>query len=154
MSFTGRTKNMDIWDDFYWSDDYIPESRSKNYNAPVGVHIMNKNESAALRKLKKETGLSEEEIRKEKKYRKILSEAQKEKGNKDDIDRMIIYIVKKITSETKLPVEHPRTKEKIKEYISSSKITWGRGFKPSLDKVISRYLSLRKKSKEKGKKKK
>ena len=50
----------------FYDDNYIPEGRSKNYHAPAGVHIMNKNESATLRKLKKETGLTEEELRKEK----------------------------------------------------------------------------------------
>jgi hypothetical protein len=50
---------------------------SKNINVPIGIHIMNKNEKKALRKLKCETGLTEEELRKEKKYRKILSDEQK-----------------------------------------------------------------------------
>lgn len=35
------------------------EGYSKNINAPAGVHIMNKNESITLRKLKIKTGLSE-----------------------------------------------------------------------------------------------
>ena len=57
--------------DEYWGD-YVPEHRSKNFNVPAGIHVMNKNESTALRKLKKETGLTEEELRKEKKISKDI----------------------------------------------------------------------------------
>ena len=125
---------------------------SKNINAPAGVHIMNKNESAVLRKLKKETGLNEEELRKEKKYRKILSEAQKEKGKKDEFDRFVIARVRSVTRETKLPIQHPEFKEKLKEELHKrSRCNYFYTISP--DKIISHYLSLRKKSKEKIKKK-
>lgn len=132
---------------YYDDDDYYESSRhrSKNINVPPGIHIMNKNEKTALRKLKKETGLSEEEIRKEKKYRKILSDAQVERGPKDDYDRKIISIVKSSTRETKLPLEHPKTKEKIKEFIE--KPFWRICSKPSVEKVIQQYKSLKKENK-------
>lgn len=151
---TGST----FYDDNYWDDNYIPVGRSKNFHAPTGVHIMNKNESTALRKLKKETGLSEEELRKEKKYRKILSEAQKEKGDKDYYDRLIMMIVKKVTRETKLPVQHPEFKIKLKEEIDKKNRWYFRGsslvYSKKPEDIISHYLSLRKMSKEKNKKKK
>lgn len=134
---------------YYYDDDYYQSSRhrSKNIDIPPGIHIMNKNEKTALRKLKKETGLSEEEIRKEKKYRKILSDAQVERGSKDDYDRKIISIVKYSTRETKLPLEHPKTKEKIKESIEKPHRRWGICDKPSVEKVIQRYKSLKKENK-------
>lgn len=59
-----------------WCREYYKYG-SDNYFAQKGVHIMNKNERRALNKLKKSTGLSEEEIRKIKQYRIILSNAQK-----------------------------------------------------------------------------
>jgi len=151
MSNTGSRDN-----DYYWEDNYIPRGRSKNINAPKGVHIMNKNESAALRKLKKETGLTEEELRKEKKYRKILSEAQKEKGDKDTYDRLVINVIKMVTRETKLPVQHPDFKLKLKEEFEKKSRWYHRGswslYSKSPEDVISHYLRLRKKSKEKNKK--
>lgn len=93
---------------------------SKNINAHDGVHIMNKNERKELSKIKRETGLTEEQIRKEKKYRKRLSEAQNTKGDKDDFDRRIINIVKSITKELKLPLEHPDTKKEIKKFLENN----------------------------------
>lgn len=147
-----------FYDDNYWYDNYIPEGRSKNYHAPAGVHIMNKNESATLRKLKKETGLTEEELRKEKKYRKILSEAQKQQGNKSYYDRLIIDIIKNVTRETKLPVEHPDFKIKLSEELKKQNRWFSRGssllYSSSPEKIIQQYLSIRKKSKQKSKNKK
>lgn len=138
-------------DDNYWNDDYVPEHRSKKLNAPPGVHIMNKHEKEALRKLKAETGLTEEELRKEKKYRKILSDAQKVQGTKTPYERRVIYFVKNITRELKLPLEHPIVIERIKEKILTSRslkkpIT--RDY-PSVDEVISIYKDSKKKSKKK-----
>ena len=40
-----------------------------------------------LRKLKSQTGLTESELREEKKYRKMLSDAQQRKGSKTAKDR-------------------------------------------------------------------
>lgn len=50
--------------------------REVKLSLPNGVHLMNKNEAKVMRQLKKKTGLSEEEIREVKKYRKMLSDAQ------------------------------------------------------------------------------
>lgn len=124
---------------------------SKNIYAPKGIHIMNKNEKTALRKLKKETGLSEEELRKEKKYRKILSEAQKSGGPKDNYDRNLISLVKKVLKEAKLPVDHPQVRELIKDRLDHNPY-WGRVWHygtPAVNDVISRYKALRKKQKTK-----
>ena len=43
--------------------------------APDGVHIPCKKEAKMLRKLKQQTGLTEDELRSSPKYRKMLSEA-------------------------------------------------------------------------------
>jgi hypothetical protein len=57
-------------------DRYYHDSRlRRKSNAPKGVHIPCKKESKTLRKLKKETGLSEKELREIPKYRKELSES-------------------------------------------------------------------------------
>jgi hypothetical protein len=65
-------------------------------------HIPNKLEAKKIRQLMAETGLTEEELRKHKKYRKILSEAQKpEVKEKSD------PVLKAVTKTLKLAKEHP-----------------------------------------------
>tara|TARA_R110000796_G_scaffold161858_2_gene278639 strand:- start:953 stop:1345 length:393 start_codon:yes stop_codon:yes gene_type:complete len=90
-------------------DYHFPEFGSKNYSAPRGVHIMNKDESKVMRKLKSQTGLSEEEIRKVKKYRVMLSEAQKsgEKQKRNGQEKLEAALMKRVTKRLKLPKEHP-----------------------------------------------
>lgn len=145
---TGSTDNGWIDDPEY--DNYHRKwGWSKNLNAPKGVHIMNKNERKALNKLKRETGLNEVELRKEKTFRKVLSEAQKAKGTKDDYDRRIINIVKGVTRRLKLAIDHPLVKEEIKKSVSGyTRWPWFRN-EPSVENVISHYKQLRKKQKEK-----
>lgn len=138
--------------DEYWGD-YTPQHRSKNFNAPPGVHIMNKNEKKELRKLKSETGLTEDELRKEKKYRKKLSEAQKKEGTKDRYERLLLSFVKTLTKETKLPVTHPEFKIKLNEKLKEQNRWYSRSASllclNTPDQIISHYLSLRKKQKNK-----
>lgn len=98
MSYWGGY-NGDNWND--------GEYGSKNRGVQPGIHIMNKNEKKALRKLKVKTGLSEVQIRKEKDFRRILSTAQKERGNRSHFETYLLNISKRVTREMKLPKEHP-----------------------------------------------
>lgn len=50
-----------------------------------GEHVMNKAEGAIMRRIQSETGLSKEEVRTHKKYRKMLSDAQNSHINKQTI---------------------------------------------------------------------
>ena len=80
-------------------------------------HFVNKNEAIALRKLKKKTGLTEEEIRLNPEYRKILSNAQ-DKGEQSPLskkEKLEKKIMKKITGELKLAKEHPECVELFKK---------------------------------------
>ena len=83
-------------------------------------HYPNKNESKLLRKLKKQTGLSEEEIRKVKKYNKMLSEAQKtgEKGKRTKAERYYRDMIKSATKKTGLAKEHPETIKVLDEMLN------------------------------------
>jgi len=76
-------------------------------NAP---HAPNKNESECLRRIMAETGLTDEEVRSHKIYRKQLAEASKAHGNKNEAQRYMLRLMKKITKQTKLPIDHPETK--------------------------------------------
>lgn len=142
--------------EIFYSEDMFedtPSHGSKNYYAPRGVHIMNKNERKALAKLKIDTGLSEEELRKEKKYRKILSDAQKATGEKTDSDRAILTLVKGVTQKLKLHVEHPVVKDEINKILNDPTNYWTRSlnnFHPlEANAVIRWYLKLRKAQKKK-----
>jgi hypothetical protein len=78
-------------------------------------HYPNANEAKLLRRIMSETGLTEEEIRSSYKYRKQLSDAQKE-GNKpirSDAEKWCHMIIKDACKETRLPKEHPKTIEVI-----------------------------------------
>lgn len=86
-----------------------------------GVHLMNKNESKKLRQLRIQTGLTKEEILKEKKYRIMLSEAQ-DKGEKrldyyNSIEKRKKRILKSITKRLKLAKEHPLVISEYREQL-------------------------------------
>lgn len=99
---------MDLDDEGYYGGD-IPRSRRKLACMLNGKHFVNKNEAKALRKLKQKTGLTEEQIRLDTDYRKILSSAQ-DKGEQSTLNRkekVEKRVMKKITIELKLAKEHP-----------------------------------------------
>ena len=103
---TGSTR-YDDWYDNWDAPNY--DHGSRNINVDPSIHIMNKNESKMLRKLKKSTGMSEEDIRSFKKYRIMLSEAQKsdQKSFLSKRDKAIRDLMKRVTKELKLAKEHP-----------------------------------------------
>jgi len=114
--------------------------------APEGVHIPNKNEATVLRRIMSETGMSEEQVRTHKKYRVELSEAQKKVGSKSRLDRNILYMVKSITQELKLPMEHPTVLAEIKKYKERWKgmFSFGSFSHMSVSDIILRVRRLRK----------
>jgi len=107
------------WEDY--EDDAHSEFMSnrmylseKKRHAPAGVHIMNKNEFRLMRKLMSETGLSEKEIRAHKKYRKMLSEAQKvPAATKGKLQKAKNKVMKQVTRDLKLAKEHPAVVEEF-----------------------------------------
>jgi len=104
---TGNTedKTYEPW----WWDEPNYDHGSRNLGVDPSIHIMNKNESKMLRKLKKDTGMSEEDIRAFKKYRIMLSKAQKsdQKSLLSKEDKARRDLMKRVTKELKLAKEHP-----------------------------------------------
>ena len=88
---------------------------------PKSVHIMNKDERKMLRKLKIKYGMTESELREHKKFRIILSEAQKEgqKPKRNILEKKLHLMTKMVCKELKLPKEHPLVVEKIKKLNNS-----------------------------------
>jgi hypothetical protein len=96
--------------------NYNSRSNSKRrqfkYNlGKKGPHVANKNEADMLRKIMAESGLGEVEVRDVYKYRKMLSDAAKQTGDKDDKLRRAINLLKNVLREYKLPKEHPNVKK-------------------------------------------
>ncbi len=109
--------------------EYSGRGERKKHAKP-GEHIMNKNESRLLRKLMSDTELTEKELREHKKYRKMLSDAQKVPASKlSELERFQRNMMKEITKELKLAKEHPKV-------VVAFKIEW--------DKYVSRISSWHK----------
>ena len=85
-------------------------------------HYPNKNESTLLRKIKSKTGLSEEEIRDIKKYRKMLADASKssEKSELSASEKYYRNCIKDACKKTGLVPQHPETL-KVLEEINNNK---------------------------------
>ena len=98
----------------YYSFDGVPCIDNKKgrliRNDPT-KHYPNKNEASLLRKLMTENGLNEKEVRDIKKYRIMLSEAQKvgEKKLNDDTVKWFRGRIKMACKKTGLVPQHPET---------------------------------------------
>jgi len=91
-------------------------------------HIPNKDEAQELRKIMASTGLKEEEVRADKKYRKMLSEAQKDgqKRKRDYVTKWYHLQIKKACRQTKLAPQHPETIKALQEIFNGANPRWYR----------------------------
>jgi len=94
-------------------------------------HIPNKAEGKLLRKLMAQTGMAEEEIRSEKKYRKMLAEESKkgESDNNHKNSREERKLMKIVTKKLGLAKEHPKSIAMFNELLEERKGSWGWGWK-------------------------
>jgi len=103
-------------------DDSCEDPRDKRKRlAEPGVHVMNKGEAKVMRRLKNDTGLSEEEIRAIKKYRVMLSEAQVEgtKLKSTQLEKARKEVMRYVCDKLKLSSTHPDVREAYrKEWVS------------------------------------
>jgi hypothetical protein len=127
---------MGLFDDY--DDDDCQNSRTyttvrkaaKIANDPT-KHYPNKDEAQELRKIMASTGLSEEEVRQDPKYRKQLSEAQKagQKAKRTEAERFYQKIIKEACKKTGLAPQHPDTLKAIDIIIKEREgRSWGRRF--------------------------
>jgi hypothetical protein len=142
----------------YWEDDEYYDTPRKYMSArkegkianDPTKHYPNKDEAALLRKIKSDTGLSEEEIRSHKKYRVMLSEAQK-RGREPKFGarqrRFYTWKLKQACRETGLAKEHPDTIAALQRILNNS-MGWGVAllFTPMLTakEVVARYSNKNK----------
>jgi len=110
----------------HWEDDREPwrfnRKRGMIKNDPT-KHYPNKQEGKLLRRIMSETGLTEEQVRSHKKYRKMLTDAQKS-GQKEKgwspfhlrvMEKVFKRLLKKVCKELGLAKEHPKTITRIME---------------------------------------
>ncbi|MBT6049181.1 hypothetical protein HN803_04500 [candidate division WWE3 bacterium] len=112
-------------------DDFCESPRAKRKRlAEPGKHIMNKGEAKVMRRLKNDTGLSEEEIRAIKKYRVMLSEAQTvgTKTKRSKIQKVRDEVMKFVCRELKLPKEHPAIDKAYREEWKRRSESWNGSF--------------------------
>ena len=121
-------KFMDDDEEYYNPQPSINSRKTKKILSDPSKHYPNKDEASLLRKIMASTGLTEEEIRKDKKYCKMLSEAQKE-GNiakRTPSEKWAHMVIKDACKETGLAKEHPKTLEVIERLLKERKHGWGR----------------------------
>ena len=104
-------------------ESYVANGRKKGH--PLGhdaPHIPNKLESKELRKLKKKTGLTEEELLMNSEFRKKFSEAAKsnQKVNPDRARLLFNRKCRKISKLMGLPVYDPLVQEEAKKSSNGS----------------------------------
>ena len=109
-----------------WDKSDLSYRGSKNKHAPDGVHIMNKDEAKVMRQLINKTGMTEEKIRQHKKYRVMLSQAQKEgqKAKRTPLQKARDNTMKSVTRKLKLPKEHPDVKKAYVEEWERRRKSW------------------------------
>ena len=97
--------------DYKWNDNHHYGKKGNKIVHDPTKHYPNKDEASLLRKIKSDTGLSEKEIREHKRYRVMLSEAQKrgEKPLRSEVERFYGKLIRNACQNTKLAKEHPKT---------------------------------------------
>ena len=140
---------------FYEDDeDYYDNSRNYVNTRKAGKiandpskHYPNKDEAQELRKIMASTGLSEKEVRADKKYRKMLSDAQKvgQKAKRTEVEKFYQDLIKEACKKTGFAPQHPDTLKALQEVIEYRKgRSWGRRFFlmqniQSAEKIVKQY---------------
>lgn len=84
--------------------------RMWKYQAPSDVHVMNKNESAMMRKIMAKYKISKDEVLKNPDFLSQLSKSQKDEINKkSNLQKKLDDLMKTATIVTGLVKEHPKT---------------------------------------------
>lgn len=106
----------------YKNDHYKTFSKKSNKIQKDNTkHYPNKDEASLLRKIITETGLSEEEVRDIKKYRVMLSDAQKQgqKPKRSEAKKHYQNMIKDACKQTGLVPQHPDTLKVLDEMLAS-----------------------------------
>lgn len=137
------TESLDELSFPLWNKDRI--RKSKKISCDPTKHYPNKAEASLLRRLMSENGLTEEKVRAVKKYRILLSEAQK-KGEIRLVNGAVKWYrskIKRACRITGLVPQHPETIKVLDEILNDSYYDWGRPYyyrdKPNAITIVKRY---------------
>jgi hypothetical protein len=119
-------KFMDDDIEYYNPQPSINSRKTKKILNDPTKHYPNKDEAQELRKIMASTGLTEEQVRQDPKYRKQLSEAQKEgqKAKRSDVTKWYQLQIKKACRQTKLAPQHPETLKVLAEILKGANPRW------------------------------
>ena len=107
--------------DNYWSSPKTPNGlKGRKIAYDSSKHYPNSDEAQVLRRIMSETGLSEEEVRADVKYRKMLAEARLagQKQKRDRVEKYYHSVIKKACRQTGLAKEHPETLKIIAQILN------------------------------------
>ena len=112
--------------EYYNPQPSINSRKTKKILSDPTKHYPNKDEAQELRKIMSSTGLSEEEVRADKKYRKMLSDAQKEgqKAKRSVVTKWYQLQIRKACRQTKLVPQHPETLKVLAELLKDANPRW------------------------------
>jgi hypothetical protein len=133
MSIYTEKRAMNYFDGEYPAEETLITTSKKGdkIRNDSSKHYPNKDEAQELRKIMASTGLTEEEVRADKKYRKMLSEAQKagQKAKRTEIEKFYQELIKEACKKTGLAPQHPETLKILDEIIKERQgRSWGRRF--------------------------
>lgn len=125
---------MGLYDDFDYDDDcqesriYTTARKEAKIANDSTKHYPNKDEAQELRKIMSSNGLTEEEVRAVKKYRKQLSDAQKsgQKPKRTETERTFQKLIKQACKKTGLVPEHPDTIKVLQEILDTRALSYFR----------------------------
>jgi hypothetical protein len=112
----------------YHSDREVWGKKQKRIKGNDTIHYPNQDETRALRRIMSQTGLSAEEVRSHRKYRKLLSEAAKEglKPKRNSMEKFYQNLIKKACRDTGLVPQHPDTLVTLQSLIDDNfSRSWG-----------------------------
>ena len=125
---------MGLYYDFDYDDDcqnsrtYTTARKAAKIANDPTKHYPNKDEASLLRKIMSETGLTEDEVRSDRHYNVLLSEAQKsgQKPKRTETERTFQKLIKHACQKTGLVPEHPDTIKALQEILDHDALSYFR----------------------------
>jgi hypothetical protein len=116
--------------DYYGEDSdtgfIVNSKKADKIRKDPSKHYPNKNEAQELRKIMASTGLSEEEVRQDAKYRKVLADAQKQgqKAKRTETQKTFQKLIKEACKQTGLVPQHPETIKALQEILDTRALSY------------------------------
>jgi hypothetical protein len=125
--------------EYYNPQPIVHSKKAAKIRRDPTKHYPNKDEAALLRKIMAETGLNEDEVRSDRHYCVLLSEAQKagQKAKRGVVTKWYQLQIKKACRQTKLAPQHPETLKVLAEILKGANPRWLRYSYPGTHNIMS-----------------